>query len=984
MDAPSWDRVKQVFQEVLERPPQQRAACVRELCGEDATLRAEVESLLVTHVQAGSFAERPAMELLEGLAGGAARQTSAPIGRSVRPGDRLGVYEIQALVGAGGMGEVYKARDTRLDRVVALKVLPTDLAVDRDRYQRFEREARAVASLDHPHIGALYDVGYEGGLHFLVMQYLEGETLASRLAKRPLPLEEALRYAIDIADALDHAHRRGIVHRDLKPANIFLTSAGIKLLDFGLAKWRALSSDGRAHGLSSLTNARDSLTEEGMIVGTLQYMAPEHLEGKGADHRSDIWAFGCLVYEMVTRNKAFEGSSNASVISAILSVSPPSITTIQPLAPRALDHTVKRCLEKNPEARWQSATDVGFELRWIAEELTTGGPSDRSSVLRQRHRPIARVTIASLAVTAIALTTVMALWVRWRVSTSTSGPAPLHFLLSDQLPALTTDLRSFAISPDGQRVVYVAERDGVRRLYLKELRTTTAQPIAGTENAIAPFFSTDSQRVGFSDGSHLKTIGIVGGAAVTLAQTPLFRGAAWAPDNTIIFSPDADGGLWRVPAEGGTPQLLTVPDPNKHERGHRWPEVLPGGDAVIFTVGTSEILSFDDARLMVRSLRTGEQHELLRGGSFATYATSGHLIYARAGALFSAPFDIARGTLKGTPTTVADRIVTYPLTGAAQYAVSGDGTLLYIPGSAVTPHRVLTWVDRTGYGTPVPLQPAPYSNLSIAPDGRFAAVTIDGANASIWLLELERAALTRLTTEWTNNAPFWTPDGTRLGFSSGRGSVRTLFWQPADGHTRMESLTSSHFSQSSGSWSPDGRTLVFDQLNPATGWALWIMSMAGDRRPQPFVETTFNEWSPLFAPSGRWVAYVSDESAQNERAVPQSGALPRLATHDIYLRPFPGPGRKVRISHDGGDAPVWSRDGREIFYLRGTDLMAVKTNATADLLPGTPHLLFRRATLFGGYDVSPDGRFLMIDDVPSSVPSAPIAVVVNWTATLKK
>jgi serine/threonine-protein kinase len=297
---------------------------------------------------------------------------------------------------------------------------------------------------------------------------------------------------------------------------------------------------------------------------------------------------------------------------------------------------------------------------------------------------------------------------------------------------------------------------------------------------------------------------------------------------------------------------------------------------------------------------------------------------------------------------------------------------------------VLTWVDRTGRAAPVPLQPAPYSNLSIAPDGRSAAVTIDGANANIWLLELDRAALTRLTTEWTNNAPFWTPDGTRLGFSSQRLGVRTLFWQPADGHAGMESLTSSHFSQSSGSWSPDGATLMFDQLNPTTGWALWIMSMAGNRRLQPFIQTTFSELSPRFAPNGRWVAYVSDESEQNDRAVPQSGALPRLATHDVYVRPFPGPGRKIRISHDGGAEPVWSRDGREIFYLRGSDVMAVKTNSTGDLSPETPHLLFRRATLFGGYDVSPDGRFLMIDDVPSSVAAAPIAVVVNWAATLKK
>jgi Tol biopolymer transport system component len=974
-----WRRIDELCHAALERDASDRPAFLATACAGDQALRAEVEGLLEHAQTAEGFLVTP----IGALAADAlvASLSASLVGRHVGP------YEILSRLGAGGMGEVYRARDTQLGRDVAIKVLPPVFTADPERLTRFEREARLLAALNHPHIGAIYGVEPIDGGRALVLELVEGETLAERLAGGAIAMAAALAMARQIAGALEAAHEKGIVHRDLKPANITITPAGVvKVLDFGLAKVGAAGSERERSQSPTITIGG---TQEGLLRGTAAYMSPEQARGQPVDKRTDIWAFGCVLFEMVTGRMAFPGDTVSDHIAAILERAP-DWTRLPVATPPDIQRLLRRCLEKDQGRRLHDIADARIELEDVAsrDREDTRADRDASAGAMRTWRALAGGSVALTAVLAAMLT--VALWGRWRASTSTSGRAPVHFLLSEKVPALTTvALRSFAISPDGQRVVYVAERDGVRRLYLRELRTAEAQPIAGTENAIGPFFSTDSQRIGFSDESRLKVIGIAGGAAVTLAQTPLFRGAAWAPDNTIIFSPDAEGGLWRVSAEGGTRQLLTAPDPNKQERGYRWPEVLPGGDAVIFTAGTSDILSFDDARLMVRSLRTGAQHELLRGGSFATYATSGHLLYARAGALLAAPFDPARGTLTGTPTTVAEGIVTYPLTGAAQYAVSGDGTLVYLPGGSVTPPRVLTWVDRTGRATPVQLPPAPYTNLSIAPDGRLAAVTIDAANASIWLLELDRAALTRLTTEWTNNAPFWTPDGTRVGFSSGRGGVRTLFWQPADGHTGMEPLTSSHFSQHMGSWSPDGRTLAFDQLNPTTGWALWVMSMAGNRRSEPFVQTTFNELSPRFAPSGRWLAYVSDEGAQTDRAVPQSGAQPRLAVHDIYVRPFPGPGRTIRISHDGGDAPVWSRDGREIFYLREHDLMAVKVAPTGDLSPRTPHRLFERATLLPGdpnigYDVSADGRFLMIDDVPASVASAPIAVVMNWTETLKK
>ena len=887
---------------------------------------------------------------------------------SLSVGTRLGPYEILSPLGAGGMGEVYKARDTRLDRAVAIKILGATLAGDPQFKDRLDREARAISQLTHPHICTLHDVGEHDGTAFLVMELLDGETLADRLKKGALPVDEALKIGIQIADALDAAHRHDMVHRDLKPGNVMLTKGGAKLLDFGLAK-----ASGHAiadAGLSMLSTTPPDLTAQGTILGTFQYMAPEQLEGQNADARTDIFGFGAVLYEMLTGRKAFDGKSQASLIAAIIHATPELVSKVQPLAPAALDHIVRTCLAKDPDDRWQSARDLMRELKWIADAGVSLGSAARiPSAVGSRSgwsRTLAWAPGIAAVVFAIAG---LALWVR-SPAPPTVAPGTLRFLLADQLPAISEELfRSFAISPDGRRVVYAAVSGGVRRLYIRDMQTLEAKPIVGTETGTDPFFAPDGKRLGFWAEGALKVIGIEGGSPVTLVQGAADRGATWTPDDTIIYSPGPDVGLFRVAATGGTPQVVAKPDGTKRERSYRWPQILPGGDAVLFTIAGSDILSFDEARIAVRSLRTGEQHELLRGGSFPAYAAPGYLLYARAGALQAVRFNPAKTAIEGTPAAVLNGVATYPSNGAAQYAISSDGTLLYMRGGAVSTRTMLEWVDRTGRSTPLSVPPAPYQALSISPDGRFAALDIDAANASIWILEFARTTLNRLTLEWSNNWPFWTPDGARIAFLSSRAGVQSLFWQPIEGHAEMEPLAPDSIA---GDFSPDGRTLALEGSSPNRGEDVWTMSMDANHQTRPFVQTKFNEGQPRFSPNSRWLAYVSDETGRNE----------------VYVQPFPGPGRRVRISTDGGEAPIWSRDGREVFYLSGAELMAVKVSAGAvDLSPQKPERLFRknRCSLCSGleYDVAPDGRFLMIQPLEGTVPSAPIAVVLNWSEELK-
>jgi eukaryotic-like serine/threonine-protein kinase len=890
----------------------------------------------------------------------------------VSTGTQLGPYEILSAIGAGGMGEVYRARDTRLDRIVAIKVLPAHLADRAELRERFEREARTIASLNHPHICTLHDIGHQDGIDYLVMEYLEGETLAQRIAKGSLPLDQVLQYAIEIADALDKAHRKGVTHRDLKPGNVMLSKSGSKLLDFGLAKLKPEAAPASVP-FSQAPTAKDAITAQGTILGTLQYMAPEQLEGKEADTRTDIFAFGVVVYEMATGKKAFEGKSQASVISAIMSSDPPPISTLQPMTPPALDRVVKKCLAKEPEKRWQAASDVCDELKWIAEGGSQGTLAPTAAVkgIRALGR---RALILSLGT--LLLGAAIGSLAFWSLK-PTPSPQPVTrtviTLPSGQQLAGLDSGPAEALSPDGTHLAYVARQGSTQQLYLRAMDSLEARPIPGTEGAVNPFFSPDSQWVGFFAGGTLKKVSVSGGAALTLAYAGLPVGASWGGQGMIAFAPTINGVLQQVPDAGGTPQPLT-----RFEKGdviHLWPEFLPGSKAVLFAAGPSGI-NFTNAQLAVQSVGTGQRRNLIQGGIMCPrYAPSGHLVYAQRGTLMAVPFDPQRLEITGMAAPVVEGVLQSPVSGAAQYSFSSTGSLVYVSGGIQSAQSRLAWVNRTGADQPLAAPMRTYQFPRLSPDGRRVAVGITEQESQTWLYDLSRETLTRLTFEGSTNLyPVWTPDGKRIAFQSNKEGPNNIFWQLADGSGGLERLTTSEYNTAPSSWSPDGQLLAFIEVNPTTGRDIWVLR-PGDRKTEPFLRTPFNETVPRFSPDGRWLAYVSDESGRFE----------------IYVQPYPGPGGKWQISTEGGTEPVWNPYGRELFYRSGDKMMAVDIATQPGFAAGKPRMLFEGPYLptpltFSNYDVSPDGqRFLMLK--PSEQAQAAqtqINVVLNWFEELKR
>jgi serine/threonine-protein kinase len=623
----------------------------------------------------------------------------------------LGPYEILAPIGAGGMGEVYKAKDTRLDRTVAIKVLPSHLADNPDLKQRFEREARAVSSLNHPHICTLYEFDTQDGTDFLVMEYIEGESLADRLKKGALPLDQALRHAIEIADALDKAHRQGVVHRDLKPGNIMLTKSGAKLLDFGLAKLKSSEPGQEGSVLSALPTEEKPLTEKGSILGTFQYMAPEQLEGKESDARTDIFAFGAVLYEMVTRKKAFEGKSQASLISAIMTANPPPISKLQSMSPRVLDHVIQRCLAKDPDRRWQTAADLMLELEWIGEGASPAGVSEPLTARPSRSR-LAWGIVAGLMVGAIV--TGITVWNVTRPGERAPLPLPMTRFAVD-LPATDQlDTVGIALSEDGRDLVYIGTRNGVTQLYRRSLDQLEAVPIGGTEDAEYPFFSPDGKWVGFFADGKLKKVSLAGGPAVTLCDAGYRFGASWGRDDVIVFAHRESPGLMQVPASGGAPEYITTPE--NEQSSHRWLDILPGGNAVLFTVFTGNLAN---ARIEVQSLETGERR-LLLNGAHPRYAPTGHIVFARVDSLWAVPFDADQLKVTGLPNPILDGVQVNS-GGLANFALAGNGSLVYVPGKTQANNR-LVWVDREGNVTPLTEKRGRYRYPRLSPDGQRLAV----------------------------------------------------------------------------------------------------------------------------------------------------------------------------------------------------------------------------------------------------------------------
>jgi eukaryotic-like serine/threonine-protein kinase len=888
---------------------------------------------------------------------------------SVPIGTKLGPYEVLSLLGAGGMGEVYKARDTRLGRDVAIKVLPLHLSASPELRQRFEREAKTISALSHPHICALYDVGNQDGVEYLVMEYLEGETLADRLARGPLPLELTLRYGIEIADALDRAHGQGIVHRDLKPGNVMVTKSGVKLLDFGLARLAVAESAAGAEPASAMATQARPLTEEGTILGTVQYMAPEQLEGKGVDARTDIFALGAVVYEMAAGRKAFTGESRASLISAILRDEPQEISQTQPMSPPMLDRLVKTCLAKNREDRWQNARDVALELKWMTEGAALVERRGASSAERRANSWLALLAVA-FVVGALA-------WAvgryAGREAPRVPGPRKLLTLAPDNAALVLQEAP--ALSPDGRRLAFVSlDSSGKSLLHVRPLDSLTATALLDTDGASMAFWSPDSRSLGFFAKGKLKTIDVATGRVLTLCDAPIARGGTWNPQGTILFVRSPPEPLYVISASGGgeAKPVASLAGTTGVSPFRRSPYFLPDGRHYLY-------LSYgrgpEERSICVGSLDSKDSKTLVSSESSAKYAPPGYLVFRRDASLMAQRFDTKLLGLVGDAIPIESEVGFNPITLETLFSVSDDGTLAYV-SAAATKSRLI-WFGRDGKEIGPIGPPGYYNSVSLSPNGK--RVTFDQASESgdldIWILDLERGVPSRFTFDPTMEFfPVWSADGSRIVFSSLRGAPPNLYQKITSGAGTEELLLKSARPNLPTSWSADGRFLIFAVLDPKTKWDIWALPMFGDRRPFPFAESPFDERTGEVSPDGHWMAYSSDESGNTE----------------IYVRPFPsGPG-KWQVSKDGGSEPHWRRDGKELFYLVGDErLVAVEVKPEASAFQvGASTALFRarvagieRQNGSNRYTVAADGSRFLVNSIGESS-TTPIVVVLNWAALL--
>ncbi|HUP61688.1 MAG TPA: protein kinase [Thermoanaerobaculia bacterium] len=821
----------------------------------------------------------------------------------VGPGTRLGPYEISALLGAGGMGEVFRAIDTRLDRQVAIKVLSSGLIANPELKQRFEREARAISSLNHPYICALYDVGSVDDVEYLVMELLEGESLADRLARGPLPLNQVLRYGTQISDALDRAHRQHIVHRDLKPGNIMLTRSGLKLLDFGLAKLT-----GEAGLLSQASQSAvqtvKPLTTEGSILGTLQYMSPEQLEGKEVDARSDIFALGAVLFEMTTGRRPFNGSSQASLIAAILHDEPPPLGTLQPLTPPALDRIVRTCLAKDPEDRWQTARDLTLQLQALTENISGSTLANESVALPRRQglslwwRPLAIGLIAGIAMT------LPFMLFRKPVHTPVRH---LSMVLPDPVAEITTD-NVLAVSEDGSKVVYVARHLATTQLHLRLLASSEDHVIAKTVGATGPFLSPDGESVGFFQEGHLRTMSLSGGSVADLGEVGPGKGASWSTNGMIAFVGIPSGSpVSLVSAKGGPIRTISKVRPN--EGGHGTPHFLPGGKQVLYTAEVDG-KSYDEAVALVVDIETGRAQTVLEGAYGAQFVR-GQLLFGRGGKLYTIPFDEKRFSTTGVPVELPISALDSPGHGTLYVDAAGDGTIVAVPGSRKWFDTRIVQVDRQGKSKTLPLESRNYRMPRIDPTGKRLLVEVTGANDDIWIYDLERETFSRATFNGENMVPEWDHDGNSFFVSRVDAGRLQLYQIPLGGGQPKKVFPSVSPSLFCTSVSRDGRLIAYATTpGGATGWDVYLLDRTtGTSRP--VIAGRFNEMQPALSPDSTWIAYTSDESGQNE----------------IYVQGVDRAGARTLISQGGGATPVWSHSGREIFFVTEEGLKSVPVTA---------------------------------------------------------
>ncbi len=901
------------------------------------------------------------------------------------PGTRLGPYEIVAPLGAGGMGEVHRARDTRLDREVAIKVLPATLAGNEQLRQRFEREAKAISSLNHPHICTLYDVGQapgDGGkgsdapLHYLVMELLEGESLADRLKKGPLPLPETLKVGRQIASALDAAHRQGIIHRDLKPGNVVLTRNGAKLLDFGLARTVVGEpppvsgfSGAASHMPTAMPAAADPLTAEGTVLGTFQYMAPEQLEGAEADPRSDLFALGAVLYEMATGRRAFQGHSKTSLIAAIVSAQPAPISSVTPMTPPALDHVVRRCLEKDPADRWQSARDVAAELQWISEAGSQAGVAAPLTLRRKTREKLAWGLAALLGIAAILLGVALA---------SRPAPVPRAFRSTLTPPPgqalIPFDLMGLALSPDGKTLAFVAAgRDGKKQIWLRKLSEMTARAVPETEGASYPFWSPDGGSLGFFADAKLKVIDLRGGSPRILADAPTGRGGSWSRDGVILFAPNITSPIHRIPSEGGKAEPVTRYDA-KTETTHRWPIFLPDGRHFVYVSRVHASERLEVGRLMLATLDSPDASVLIEDASNALYAEPGYLIYARSANLYAWRFDPKSLKLSGEAIPIVpDKLSYWEPKNFVPFAASGDGTLVYLP-EAVRPTE-MRWYDRQGRMLSALAPPGFTSSPRISPDGRKIAYMQGDSPQSltdIWIRDLEFNRAFRLTQQsGVYQIPAWAPDSDRLAFMCQTRGVPDLCVTSLSGGGETRQMYQSNTWKTTGSWMPDGKRLLFDSQDPETNEDILMLPGEGGK-PSYVLHSRFTEDDAQASPDGHRMAYISDQTGRVE----------------VYIRNLDGPPGQWQISTDGGLQPRWRRDGKELFFA-GADgyLMVVPIQTAPGFRPGAPIRLFQmpeRPENIGPIleDVAPDGQRLLLNVPTTSRASIGFHLIAGWPAVL--